>query len=117
METYDWESLPWEEVRLGVRRKGFRSKHTLMVLNELQPGMEANPHSHPFEQLAYITQGRVRFTVGDEVHEMGSGGLCVIPPNVIHFANVLGDKPAINIDVFSPVREDYLHLTKMQTEY
>ncbi len=88
-----------------------------MVLNELQPGMETRPHSHPFEQLAYVVQGRVRFTIGDEVHEMGAGGLCVIPPDVTHFADVLGSKPAVNIDIFSPVREDYLHLTETQTEY
>ena len=117
MNTYHWDNLPWEEVRPGVRRKGFRSAQTLMVLNELQPGMERRPHSHPFEQLAYILKGRVRFTVGEEVHEMGPGSLCVIPPNVTHFADILGDESALNLDVFSPVREDYLHLTETQTEY
>ncbi len=117
MNFYNWDNLPWEEVRPGVRRKGFRSANALMVLNELQPGMETRPHSHPFEQLAYILKGRVRFTVGDEVHEMGPGGLCVIPPDVTHFADILGDEPALNLDIFGPVREDYLHLTKTQTEY
>ncbi len=117
MKTYDWESLAWEEVRPGVRRKGFRSANALLVLNELQPGMEARPHSHPFEQLVYILKGRVRFTVGDEVHELEPGGLCVIPPDATHFADVLGDEPALNLDIFSPVREDYLHLTEAQTEY
>lgn len=117
MKAYNWDELPWEDVRPGVRRKGFRSANALMVLNELQPGMEARPHHHPFEQLAYILKGRVRFTVGETVHELGPGGLCVIPPDVTHFADVLGEEPALNLDIFSPVREDYLHLTKTQIEY
>lgn len=117
MKSYNWDDLPWEEVRPGVRRKGFRSAHALLVLHELQPGMEIRPHSHPFEQLVYILKGRVRMTVGAEAHDLGPGGLCVIPPDATHFADVLGDEPALNLDVFSPAREDYLHLTETQTEY
>ena len=116
MKTYQWDDLPWEEVRPGVRRKGFRSANALLVLNELKPGMQTRPHSHPFEQLVYILKGRVRLTVGDEVHELGPGGLCVVPPDVTHFADVLGEETALNLDVFSPVRQDYLHLTQAQRE-
>lgn len=117
MKSYNWDDLSWEEVRPGVRRKGFRSGNALLVLNELRPGMETRPHSHPFEQLVYIVQGHVRMTVAEEIHDLGPGGLCVIPPDVTHFADVSGDQPALNLDVFSPVREDYLHLTKGQAEY
>jgi quercetin dioxygenase-like cupin family protein len=85
-----------------------------MVMNWLEPGMEVRPHSHPFEQLAYILAGRVRFTVGDEVVEVGAGEVLRIPPDVVHCGEPIGSETAINLDVFAPVRDDYRHLTEYQ---
>ena len=47
-------------------------------------------------------------TVGEEIVRMGPGDLVVIPPNVHHDLVVVGDKPVVNLDVFAPIREDYL---------
>ncbi len=57
--------------------------------------MEVRPHSHPFEQLAYILVGRVRFTVGDEVVEVGAGEVLRIPPDVVHCGEPIGDETAV----------------------
>ena len=57
----NWADVPSEVVRKGVSRRGFRSGNTLLVMNECHPDMDPNPHSHDFEQLVYILQGRVRF--------------------------------------------------------
>ena len=54
---YYWDSIEEVVVRGGVSRKGFRGDHFMMVMNTLEPGMELNPHSHPFEQAVYIVQG------------------------------------------------------------
>ena len=62
--VYRWTELPREDVRAGVSRTAFRGENALMVMNWLEPGMEKKPHSHPFEQLAYILAGRVRFEIG-----------------------------------------------------
>ena len=72
--------------------------------------MDVNPHSHPFEQLVYIVQGRVIFHIGDESMEAGPGSIIRIPPDVIHYAEPIGDEPAMNLDVFAPIRADYRHL-------
>lgn len=113
-KVYRWEKLPREEVRPGVTRTAFRGDNALMVMNWLEPGMEVRPHSHPFEQLAYIIAGRVRFTIGDEVVEVGPGEVVRIPPDVTHCGEPVGEETAINLDVFSPVRDDYRHLTEYQ---
>ena len=42
-------------------------------MNWLEPGMDLNPHSHPFEQVVYIVQGKVRFHIGDETFDAGPG--------------------------------------------
>lgn len=114
VSVYRWTELPKESVREGVSRTAFRGDGAIMVMNWLEPGMEKKPHSHPFEQLAYILSGRVRFEIGDDVVEVGAGEVLRIPPDVVHCGEVLGDEPAVNLDVFAPPREDYLHLTNYQ---
>lgn len=111
---YNWDTLEKEVVRKGVERAGFRGDDVLMVMNWLEPGMDTNPHSHPFEQLAYIVQGRVIFHVGEEAFEAGPGSVIRIPPGVTHYAEPVGDEPALNLDVFAPIREDYRHLVDYQ---
>ena len=111
---YNWNDLPRETVRPGVERAGFRGEDVLLVMNWLDPGMDVNPHSHPFEQIVHILQGRVRFHLGDETFEAGPGSLIRIPPDVVHYAEPIGDEPALNLDVFSPIRDDYRHLVEYQ---
>lgn len=111
---YNWDTLARETVRNGVSRAGFRGEDVLLVMNWIEPGMTPSPHSHPFEQVVYIVQGRVMFHVGDDAMEAGPGSLIRIPPDVEHYAEVLGDEPAFNLDVFSPIREDYRHLVEYQ---
>ena len=112
--VYRWSELPREAVRPGVSRSAFRGDNALMVMNWLEPGMEVRPHSHPFEQLAYILAGRVRFTIGDDVVEVGAGEVVRIPPDVVHCGEPIGDETAVNLDVFAPVRDDYRHLRAYQ---
>ena len=111
---YHWTDLPKETVRPGVERSGVRGEQVLMVMNWLEPGMEVRPHSHPFEQLAYIVQGQMKFVVGDDVFEAGPGSVIRIPPDVEHYGEPLGEEPVLNLDVFSPIREDYKHLVEYQ---
>lgn len=112
----NWDELEREAVREGVTRAGFRGDNVLLVMNWLEPGMETNPHSHPFEQIVYIVKGRMRFHVGDEVLEGGPGSLIRIPPDVEHYGHPIGDETVLNLDVFSPIREDYRHLVEYQQQ-
>jgi quercetin dioxygenase-like cupin family protein len=113
-ETYNWDDLPKEAVRPGVSRAGFCGDQAMLVMNWLQPGMQVNPHSHPFEQLVYIVQGTARFHIGDEIVEAGPGSLIRIPPNVQHYAEPAGSETVLNLDVFAPIRDDYRHLVTYQ---
>jgi quercetin dioxygenase-like cupin family protein len=113
-KVYNWDGLDREVVRRGVERAGFRGDNVLLVMNWLDPGMEVNPHSHPFEQVVFIVKGRMRFSVGDEVHEVGPGSVLRVPPDVVHCGEPIGDEQVLNLDVFSPIREDYRHLVDYQ---
>ncbi|WP_174278744.1 cupin domain-containing protein [Sphingomonas bacterium] len=114
LRAYDWNELEREVVRRGVTRVGFRGENVICVMNWLEPGMETRPHSHSFEQLVLILQGRVRIHCDDRSVDLGPGGMLRIPPEVEHYAEPLGEETVLNLDVFSPFRVDYAHLTDYQ---
>ena len=111
---YNWDEIESEVVRPGVSRKGFRGDDVMLVMNTLEEGMELNPHSHPFEQVVYIVQGCVNFHIGDEVYNARAGSVIRIPPDIEHYAEPVGEEPVLNLDVFAPLREDYMHLVDYQ---
>jgi quercetin dioxygenase-like cupin family protein len=113
-EKYNWNELAKEVVRPGVTRCGFGGDDVLLVMNWLEPGMKVNPHSHPFEQLVYIVKGTANFHIGEEVVTAGPGDVIRIPPDVMHYAEPTGTETVLNLDVFSPIRDDYRHLMDYQ---
>jgi len=104
----DWDAMEWRTVRPGIERKAFTGERTTLALHRISPGHTLAPHSHPHEQIVYILAGVVDFHIGDQVVRLGPGGLAVVPPNVMHHAVLVGDTPALNLDVFAPARPDYL---------
>ena len=107
IKQIDWEAIEWKSVRDGIERKAFGSDNVTLALHRLSPGHALLPHSHPNEQVVYILEGEMDFHIGDKTVRLGPGGLAVIPPNVTHYGQVVGDKPALNLDVFTPARPEY----------
>lgn len=107
IKNIDWESVEWKTVRPGIERKAFGSENVTLALHRLHPGHALLPHSHPHEQLVYILDGEVDFHIGESTLRLGPGGLAVVPPGVVHYAELVGDKPALNLDVFTPARPEY----------
>lgn len=107
----NWDDIPGELVRPGVSRKGFGNEDVILVMNEIQPEMEARPHRHDdFDQIATVVSGRAIYHVGEVAHEVGPGSLLLIPAGVEHFIEPVGDEVVQNLDVFAPARDDYRHL-------
>lgn len=79
---------------------------TLMAEFRLQQGALLPLHSHPHEQVGYLVSGRIRLTIGSEVHDVSPGDSWCIQGDVPHCAEIIEDSLAI--EVFSPLREDYL---------
>ena len=107
LHKIDWENMPWEPVREGIVRKAFSGSGATVALHKLMPKHEPKPHKHTYEQIVYILQGQIDFHVGDEVIRLGPGGLLTVPPDVMHWGEVVGDEPVLNLDIFTPVREEY----------
>jgi quercetin dioxygenase-like cupin family protein len=73
----------------------------------LEPGSLVPDHAHPHEQMGVMLSGRLEFTVGGMTKVLGPGDLWRIPGGVVHRVRAL-DGPAVALDVFHPIREDYL---------
>ncbi|MDF3843520.1 MULTISPECIES: cupin domain-containing protein [Pseudomonas] len=109
------DQLPLTEVRPGFARTGLRSDGAVTTVNWFEPGYRSiGPHAHPFDQLSYVLCGAMRFWVGDEVFDVQAPSVLYIPGGVPHCAEPLGDERALNVDVFAPLREDYLPLCEHQ---
>ena len=75
--------------------------------SSIMPKHEPKPHKHTYEQIVYILAGKIRFHIGDKSVVLGPGGLLQIPPDVMHWGEVVGDEPVLNLDIFTPMREEY----------
>jgi mannose-6-phosphate isomerase-like protein (cupin superfamily) len=51
--------------------------------------------------------GTTDFHVGDELFRLTAGGMLVVPPNVMHHAEVVGDEDVLNLDIFTPTRPEF----------
>ena len=79
---------------------------TLLSEFRLENGAEIPPHRHPHEQTGYLVSGRLSFLIGEERTTVEAGDSWCIPGGVEHGARALED--SVVVEVFSPVREDYL---------
>jgi quercetin dioxygenase-like cupin family protein len=79
-----------------------------MLLSEfrMKKGSALPMHAHPQEQTGRLIRGRILLSIGGEKSEMKPGDCWCVPGRTEHGAEILED--SIAIEVFSPVREDYL---------
>ena len=82
-------------------------QHQELNWARFEPSSKYPMHSHPYEQTSVVVQGRMRLTVGEEVREVGPGGMWHALPNVPHGGEILGDEAVIFIDVYSPPSEGH----------
>jgi quercetin dioxygenase-like cupin family protein len=56
-----------------------------------KPGQGPPLHTHPYVEVAFTLEGCATSTVGDETHDVNTGGIVVIPANTPHrFVNTGG---------------------------
>lgn len=105
-----WDGLTSTEVRPGVRRREIHGKDLMVTRNDVQPDYEprGSGHHHPQEQILLVLDGTVALTVDGETRELTAGSFCVIPSNVTHSSRPVGSGPAVIIDIFTPVVDEYL---------
>jgi quercetin dioxygenase-like cupin family protein len=109
---YRWEEMPREQVSPMLDRKLITGERMMLAHVYLKKGCVVPRHQHENEQLTYILDGALRFWIGaDEKKEVivRAGEVLHIPSMVWHKAEAIED--TLDVDVFSPPRQDWLDKT------
>jgi len=100
-------SIGYQPALTGIERKMLvYGEKTLMTEFRLRRGSVLPRHSHPHEQTGYLVKGHIRLSIGADSYDVQVGDSWCIPSGVEHGADILEDSAAV--EVFSPVRDDYL---------
>ena len=107
-----WEDMPREKVTDMLERRLITGERMMLAHVYLKKGCVVPRHAHENEQISYILEGALRFWLGeDEAEELvvGAGEVLHIPSNVPHRALAVED--TLDVDIFSPPRQDWLSET------
>jgi quercetin dioxygenase-like cupin family protein len=99
--------MEWEALGPGISRKIMGWDNQIMMVKvKLNKGAMGKAHQHFHTQVTYCAGGKFEFTVGEDKQVVARGDGIYIPPNTVH--GVVCLEEGVLIDVFSPVREDFL---------
>jgi len=85
-------------------------EHIMICRLRFAPRIVTPEHDHPHEQMTFVEKGRVLFTIGSEQRIAQAGDVLHFPPGTWHGATIL-DEEVVLVDIFSPIREDFLAAT------
>ena len=109
VQRYRWDDMPAEQLKQGLSRKLITGERMMIAHVYFKSGEDVPRHSHENEQLTYILSGALRFWFGandEQEVTVRAGEVVVIPSNLPHRAVALED--TLDVDVFSPPRQDWL---------
>ena len=104
--------MPKEQVTELLSRRLITGERMMLAHVYLDKGCIVPQHSHENEQITYILEGALHFWIGENGEEeviVRAGEVLVIPSNVPHKAEALED--TLDVDIFSPPRQDWLEKT------
>jgi len=100
-------SKEWEEVAPGMRRKIMSYDNRVMLVKvEFEEGAIGALHNHYHTQISYVENGSFNVEIDGKIVLLNKGDVFYVAPNLIH--GVVCLKAGMLIDVFSPVREDFI---------
>jgi quercetin dioxygenase-like cupin family protein len=108
----DLKSLNRREIWDGVIARMVEGDRMSLAIVEIPPGRQVPEHTHDNEQIGFVIQGSVTFTVADEVRELGPGGSWCIRSNIPHHVDV-GPDGAVVAEAYAPGRADWSKLPKL----
>ena len=106
-EFINGQELEWETVGEGLKRKimGFDDK-IMLVKVHFEVGAIGQMHEHYHSQVTYVESGRFDVTIDGQTQTLTGGDSFYIPPHALHGA--VCKEAGVLIDVFSPIREDFM---------
>jgi quercetin dioxygenase-like cupin family protein len=107
LQHTSFNSMPVEHLNPLLSRQMVWGERGMLARIILRKGAIVPRHSHENEQISYILEGALRFTLGDgRVVTVSAGEVLVIPSSLPHQAEALED--TVDLDVFCPPRADWI---------
>lgn len=109
VSLHRWEDLPLEQVNSKLGRRLVTGRRMMLAHVYLKSGCLVPMHQHENEQLTYVLEGALEFRIGADRGQtiiVRSGEVLYLPSSVPHEALALED--TLDVDVFSPPRQDWL---------
>ena len=101
------DKVEWEPAGEGITRQIMGYDNQIMLVKvKFEKGAIGAEHSHPHTQTTYVDSGVFEFTIDGKKEIVRSGDGLYVAPDLLHGAVCL--EPGILIDVFSPMREDFI---------
>jgi len=101
-----WDDVRAEQLNPSIRRQYLSTERITVARFELKAGGIVARHSHENDQITCVLSGALRFVSPDGTIVVRAGETARIAADVEHEVQVLED--AVVIDVFSPVRTDWI---------
>ena len=109
----NWSTIPIEHPAEGIERQLVVGQQMMICRFRFAPLLVTPQHRHPHEQMSIVIQGRVRFFLEGEERIVSPGDVLHFPSNSLHGATMM-DEEVVLIDIFTPVREDFLSPAEQQ---
>jgi quercetin dioxygenase-like cupin family protein len=104
-----WKNVEREQLNPLIDREMVVGGKIMLARVLLKKGAHVPMHQHHNEQVTYILEGALKFSIGGKEVIVRSGEVLCIPSNVPHEAWALED--TVDLDVFDPPREDWINKT------
>ncbi len=109
MSHYRWIDVPSEEITGAIARRFITGDSMTIGRFELKQGGVVPSHFHANEQVSIVLSGALLFRIEGQETVVRAGEVMQIPGNAAHEVEVLED--TLVVDVFSPVRQDWIDKT------
>ncbi len=101
-----WSVIASEKMNELVTRQVIHGDSITVARLELRRGASVPVHSHPNEQISMVAKGALQFTVDGAEVVVRAGEMLQISGGIPH--SVLAMEDSVAIDIFTPLREDWI---------
>lgn len=106
---YRWDDVVEEHLTEMLSRRVVTGEREMVAQISLKKGCYVPKHEHESEQITCVLKGALKFRIGGEEITVRENEVLHIPSGVPHDALALEE--TFELDVFSPIRQDWLNHT------
>jgi quercetin dioxygenase-like cupin family protein len=107
LQYIPWHTIPLEDLNPLLQRQFVVGQKIMLARVLLKKGCVVPEHSHENEQLTYIVEGALKFSIDGREIVVRAGEVLCIPSNMPHKAEAIED--TVDLDVFTPPRADWIN--------